>query len=189
MFLNNPAYTLMESVDKYKIYIPSNETEYHMSRHVEATRQSIYAGAGANEEVINAHMEAIIDRCNMAMDLKTRTTDIAAIATALQYRTKYPVDQHCGVRMGCILSFLEVDEDGKLISEDPNTTEIFWLQKKEKLAFDYPNLYSFFLTWGATNVRKWSGHLDTLEDREYLRNRMETLRSILPKDLLNLSTM
>lgn len=183
MFLNNPAYTLATTVDKYRIYIPANETDYHMSRHVEASRQSIYAGAGANQEVIQAHLNAILDRCNQAQSFDNFKTDITSITNALMYRTKYPVDQHAGVRMGCILSFLEYDD----VSEDPNKTELFWLTKKEELAFKYPELYTFFLTWGASNVKEWSQALDTLEDREYFRNRMISLQSILPSSLSDLS--
>lgn len=191
MYLDNPSYQLMATQQAgditYRIYIPAQATEYHMSRHIEATKQSIYAGAGTNEDVIQAHMDAIIERCNMAVDSKTFKTDIAAIATALKYRTQYPVDQHCAIRMGCILSFMEYEKDGALISEAPDKTEFLWLKKKEDLAMTHPDLYSFFLTWGATNVQRWSPHLDTLKDQEYLRTRQTTLAAMLPKDLLALS--
>jgi hypothetical protein len=201
MFHNNPAYTLKHTEGIYRFYIPANDTEYHTSRHVEATRQATYAAAGANQEVINAHLDAIIGRCNMAMPMETRTTDIAQIAGALKYRTKYPVDAHCGIRMGAILSFMEYDETelvkvdnanppmevktGRVISEDPQKTEEFWLLKKEKLAFDHPALYSFFLTWGASNVPQWSQHLDSLAGKEYFLNRQETIRAMIPMDLLS----
>lgn len=188
MFHNNPAYTLVKQVDQYRLYVPTQETEYSMIRHIEATKQATYAAAGANEEVIQAHLQAILDRCNAANSFDNFKTEITQIASALLYRTKYPVDQHCAVRMGCILSFLEHDEAGTTISEDPNKCDFVWQQKKEQLAFQHQDLYDFFLTWGATNVPQWSNRLDTLTEREYLLNRMTTLRSMLPKDLLSLST-
>lgn len=188
MFHNNPAYTLAKEVDQYRIYIPTQETEYSTIRHVEATKQATYAAAGANEEVIQAHLQAILDRCNAANSFEGFKTDVTSITQALMYRTKYPVDQHCGVRMGCILSFLEYEEGEITHSEDPAKADFVWQQKKEQLAFKHQELYDFFLSWGAANVPKWSTHLDSLQEREYLLNRMTTLRSMLPSDLLSLST-
>lgn len=192
MYLNNPSYQLQETVQTkeatYRIYTPVNVSDYHMIRHIEATKQATYAAAGANAEVVQAHLNAILDRCNQAQSFDNFKTDITSITNALLYRTKYPVDQHCGVRMGCILSFLEVEEGGKVLSEDPTKADFIWQDRKEKLAFEHQQLYSFFLTWGATNVPQWSDHLNTLKDMEYLLNRRQTLQSILgnlPSDLLS----
>lgn len=211
MFLNNPAYQLQQIVTTkeatYRIYIPVNTSDYHMIRHVEATKQATYAASGANAEVIQAHLNAILDRCNQAQSFDSFKTDITSITNALMFRTKYPVDQHCGVRMGCILSFLEVEENEtegitftdytppkevktgtRITSEDPNKADFIWQDRKEKLAFEHQELYTFFLTWGVTNVPQWSDHLNTLKDMEYLLNRRQTLLSILgnlPSDLLS----
>lgn len=188
MLKDNPQFTEAFCYDKYRFYIPTNIADYHMIRHVEASKQSIYASAGATPEVIKAHAKAIVERCNKQLNQETLRTDIAAIANALLYRTEYPVDHQAAIRMGAVLTFMEYeDEAGKTVSEDPNKCEIFWLQKKENMAFEHPDLYTFFLTLGLSSVKEWSPHLDTLKDAEYFLMRAESLRTMLPKDLLSLS--
>lgn len=187
MLKDNPAFIEAFSGEGYKLYTPVQATEYHMSRHVEATKQSIYAAAGATVEVIQAHMDAIIERCNLAQDSKTFKTDCAALANALKYRTQYPIDANCAIRMGAILCFMEYEQDGKLISENPDKTEIFWLNKKERMADGDPDLWAFFLSMGIVSVPQWSNHLGILKAETYFSDRRKAIAALLPMNLQNLS--
>lgn len=188
MLRSNPLFKLEKEVTingiTYSLYIPHNITDYHLSRHLEATRHAAYAGAGVTEEVLRAHCDAILELCEGANSFKDFRNDVVGITMALKYRTQYPVDQHAGVRMGAILSFMEyTDKDGNVVSEEPNKTEFVWLQLKERLAFQSDDLYAFFLSWGAANVRGWSDHSDTLRDQEYFLTRRKTLMGMIPSDL------
>ncbi len=182
-YANNPAYTLAAEQGIYKIYVPVNPADgYHTSRYVEALNQQIYSQAGANKELLESVMDDMIARCNKATNTDTLRTDIAALANSIKYRLKYPVDQHCAIRMGAILSFLEYEKDGEVFSEPADKCELFWINKKTELALDQPELYTFFLTWGLTNSANYNEALATLTDSEYFIKRTEAIRSLLPQD-------
>lgn len=182
MYANNPSYQLATTEGIYNIYIPVNPADgYHTSRYVEALNQRTYSEAGATKDVLAGVMDDMIGRCNKTIDTETLRTDIAALANSIKYRLKYPVDQHCAIRMGAILSMLEYEKDGALISEPADKCEIFWIQKKVDLAMDYPALYTFFLTWGLTNSANYNEALDTLNDSEYFSKRTEAIKSLLPQ--------
>lgn len=179
MFLNNPDFKLETTIaDKYRIYTPSNvQTGYHMMRYVEASNQEIYNRAGATPDMLNQVMDAIIERCNQP-NFKNARTEIASLAQSIQYRTKYPVDQHCAVRMGCVLSFMEYEADGVTVSEDVNMVQPFWTDKKMKLAFEFPDAYSFFLSWGISSSASYRERLDTLTDLDYFNQRRQAISSL-----------
>lgn len=173
---------------KINIYVPVNTTTYHTSRVLEATKQSMYAASGATEDVINQHLQAIIDLCNQKGEIKNIRTDIASVATALQARTKRPLDAHCAIRLGATLSFAALVKDGvETTLEDPNKTQLFWLNKKMELAFEIPELYTFFLSMGISSIPQYNDLSSTLSDMDYFVNRMRELEAMLPKELSRLS--
>ena len=177
MFKDNPAYKLEVETDGVRIYTPVNIADgYHTARLVEATNQQIYSGAGATRDTLAEAMDMILLRCNKEFKTDTLRTDVANIATTIKYRLQYPVDQHCSIRMGAILSFMETE----LSSEPTDKVMDFWIEKKVKLAFENPEMYSFFLSWGIINTPLYNNHLDTLNDLDYFNKRMGTIKSLLP---------
>lgn len=166
--------------DKYHFYQPTNIAQgYHHSRYVEAVNIAIYAKAGATKEVIQTIAEEIVTLCNNELRNPTLRTDVALLANQLLYRTKYPVDQHCAIRQGAVLCFM-VDNTNQT-EENPKTYSAFWQQRKEELAFAYPELYDFFLTLGISNIEEYKTHLDILNDEDYFKNRMMAIQSLSPQ--------
>lgn len=185
--LSVDKFTIAYEKPEYRIYTPINTMEYHTSRLLEATLQNVYSGAGATEETIVKHLDAIIELCNQTGEVKTIRTDIAGIANALKMRTRFPIDKHCSVRMGAILSFLEYKQGERWIAEDPNKTETFWLERKMELAMSDPELYTFFFSMGAVSTQAYSNLLDTLNDGDYFEKRRMNLIAMLPQSHLELS--
>lgn len=164
----------------YKLYVPINTTDYHESRHIEANKYNLYAAAGLTNEALHGAMDNIIEICN-APNFKTGRTDIAAIANAIKYCTRYPVDEKCAIRVGCVLTFIEYTaEDGQLVVEDPEKPNYFFQQKKERLAEDFPEFFSFFLQLGVVNSPNYVMWLEALNDSEYLSKRREEMKRFLP---------
>jgi len=187
-FKNNPEYELKHECDggKTRFYVPVNvATGYHTCRYVEALNQQIYAGAGATKETLQSVMDDIILRCNKQFDKDTFRTDIASLANSILYRLKYPVDQHCAIRMGAILTFIEYDviedEVVRTYSEDPNKCEVSWLHRKERLAMNDSDAYAFFLQWGIVNTPSYKEASDTLNDSDYFLKREETIAAMQPQ--------
>lgn len=169
----NPSYQLAKEFGQYRFYTPVNIAEgYHLSRYVEALNQQIYANAGATRDVLQQTVAAILERCNDMKNPKTFRTDVAAIAQSIQYRLQYPVDQQCALRMGAILCFFE--------DENPDMYNAQLMEKKVTLALEHPELYTFFLTWGISNLPLYRERLDTLTDPDYFLKREEMIRSLKP---------
>lgn len=169
-----------------RFYVPVNPaTGYHTSRYVEVLNQQIYANAGSTKETLQAVMEDIILRCNKQLEKETFRTDIASLANSILYRLKYPVDQHCAIRMGAILCFMEhdiiVDEKLTTYSEDPDKCEIQWLQRKERLALTDPEAYAFFLQMGVANTPQYKEAYDTLNGSDYFLTRDRTIAELMPQ--------
>lgn len=183
MLKDNIEYTLLLTHAGYNFFIPAQTTEYHTSRLVEASNQQIYANAGGNAEVFEAIANDIIFRANKQLNVDTFRTDAALLAQQIKYRKKYPVDQHCAIRMGAILSFIEEDKETPVFSEDPNKMNLLFQQRKEELAFLHPELYTFFLTWGVENIPTYKEHFTTLTDMDYFSKRMATIRGLTPTPL------
>ena len=197
MFANNTDYQLAytSTPDKHtthKFYVPTNiATGYHHSRYVEAMHNDIYARSGATKEVIRTLAEEIIIICNDELNKAKLRTDIALLANNLLYRTQNPIDQQCAIRQGALLCFLEttITTDhhhpaGPLplqtISEDPNIVKYEWQQRKEAMALADPDLYTFFLTMGYSNLEIYDEALSTLLDEDYFNRRTITLQTMLP---------
>jgi hypothetical protein len=174
---NDPNYKLVFQHEGFAFYQPVNTAEgYHQSRYVEACNQHIYANAGATVEVIQTICNEMITRCNKEFKTDTLRTDLALLANNLLYRTKYPVDQHCAIRLGALLCFMETDQ----ATEDPNKVSLHWQQKKETLAYEIPEVYAFFLSMGIINIPKYSEVWNTLNGEAYFLDRDQQLNSLLP---------
>lgn len=184
MYTNNGDYKqeLAKTIagTEYRIFIPANEaTGYHMQRWVKAQEHSIYANAGGNKEVFQAIAEAGIDICENHPKANVRT-DNAALWNNILYRLRYPVDADAGIRMGAILSFMEiVNADGSVTVEPASDVHQWWLHKKEDLCRIDPDVYAFFLSLGIANLPLYKQHFDTLTDQGYFRKRMEAIAALM----------
>lgn len=156
-------------------YMPNNMSDgYHISRYVAAQAQSIYSSAGATKEVLTAMMDNIIELCNNTKKPSpTLRTDIALIANNILYRTRYPLDEDCAIRMGAIYTFLE--------GEDPKEANDLWTQKKIRMAHTDSNLYTFFLTTGARFTPQYSALLHHLNGTDYFQMRNQVLAGLTPQ--------
>lgn len=184
MYTNNGDYRqeLVKTIagTEYRIFIPANEaTGYHMQRWVKAQEHSIYANAGGNKEVFQAIAEAGIDICENQPKANVRT-DNAALWNNILYRLRYPVDADAGIRMGAMLSFMEiVNADGSVTAEPAGDVQQWWLQKKEDLCRLDPDMYAFFLSLGIANLPVYKQLFDTSMDQEYFRKRMEAIAALM----------
>lgn len=183
MYKDNPDYhlkgTFTVSGIEYNIYTPSNiSTGYSMQRFVEAEAQNIYSASGATKDVIRQIAEAGIKICEEGTKANIRT-DTSALWNNLLYRLKYPVDEHCGIRMGAILSFMEyTDSEGVLHSEPEQEIQYVWRKKKEDIAYQNDDAYAFFLSWGVSNTEAYREYWATLEDEEYFERRQRAIASL-----------
>lgn len=188
MLKGNKSYTLQKELGNVRIYTLTNTMELHTTRYVELLNQQIYSSSGANKDILEQTMNEILTRCNDMKNQKTFRTDVAALANSVLYRLKYPVDQHCAIRMGAMCCFYEEDilnQDGSVysvLSEDKPQFDAFFQQKKEMLALSNPEWYSFFLSLGIVNTPQYNTLLDTLTDTDYFRKREETIQAILPSN-------
>lgn len=193
MFANNTDYQLAytSTPDKHtthKFYVPTNiATGYHHSRYVEAMHNDIYARSGATKEVIRTLAEEMITICNDELNKAKLRTDIALLANNLLYRTQNPIDQQCAIRQGALLCFLETTiaptpptPTPQTISEDPNIVKYEWQQRKEAMALADPDLYTFFLTLGYSNLETYDEALSTLLEEDYFNRRTLTLQTMQP---------
>lgn len=185
MLRGNKDYVEAFACGKYRFYVPLNsadpQTGYQTVRMVEATNQQIYANSGGNAEVWQHLFTEILKRVDGTMATETRLSDIAVLCNNGLYRLKYPVDEHCAMRMGVILTFMEYEnEQGQTITEDPARISGGWRAQKEQLAFEHPDLYAFFLTVGSESLPQYRNHLDGLTEQDYFSKRMETIRALLP---------
>lgn len=198
MFANNTDYQLAytSTPDKHtthKFYVPTNiATGYHHSRYVEAMHNDIYARSGATKEVIRTLAEEMITICNDELNKAKMRTDISLLANNLLYRTQNPIDQHCAIRQGALLCFLETTIDPtplsptplspppQTISENPNVVKYDWQQRKEAMALADPDLYTFFLTLGYSNLETYDKALSTLLEEDYFNRRTRTLQTMQP---------
>lgn len=175
MIKDNAQYVVSfeSTVHGVKLYVPAQDTEYHISRYVAANAQNIYSSTGATKETLEAIAERMISVANTEGNAKTWRTDIGALAHAIRTRTKYPVDEDCAIRMGALYCFLE--------DEDPNQVQDVFTQKKISLAKGLngmkadPDLYAFFLTMGVQSTPAWREYDSHLTDTEYFQKRAEML--------------
>ena len=178
-FKDNPKYSevftlAIEGELPLKFYVPNDLSEgYHVSRFAAAQAQSIYSSAGATADVLNELMDKMIMLCNDTKKTQsTIRTDIGILASQIKYRTKYPVDEDCCLRMSAIYCFLE--------GEDPDKVSNDYTNKKVRLAKDHPELYTFFLHMGIEFTPEYRKLSQDLKDMDYFRSREEAIRSLTP---------
>lgn len=173
------SYRFIREISGYKFYMPvSIENGYHLSRFAQIQRQALFARCGATPEVLRDCMDAILDLCNKEMSNDRLRTDIAGIAEMVKYRTDFPIDEHCSIRLGSLLCFIEWEHDGRLVSEDPDKLSPFFFNKKVDLALNNPDVYDFFLHLGIMNTDVYKEHWSMLEEEDYFLKRMEVIRTL-----------
>lgn len=185
IFKNNPEYKEAhvakvvehsegrDFVRKVPVFIPTGVTQYHLSRLVAANAQNIYSTSGITKDLLVAMLKQVVTLCNdRKKPLDTVLTDIATLGNNLLYRTKYPLDELCAIRMGAIYSFIE--------GEDPNSVNPSYTQRKIDLAMEDADLYDFFLNMGAIHTPAYKTLLNHLQDSEYFKNRKITLQGLTP---------
>jgi len=182
MLKDNPKYVKQFEAHGYSIYVPANASDYHITRHVEAMKHNIYASCGITKESLTGIVDAVLERCNNDGNSKQWRTEIGNLMAYLKACTKTPVDEHCAIRLGACLSFIETFEDEaiQVWSENPDMPELFYQKEKEKLAFKYPEFYAFFLTLGISSSPEYSELSAVLTDTGYFRKRQELLSLFLP---------
>lgn len=173
-FDNNSEYILKGTFDGMNVYICADPNSYHMTRYVEAQNQQIFASCGVTKDKLKAVTDEIIRICNDE-SAKAVRTDVGALANMLQYAMKYPLEEQCAIRMGCVLSFID--------GEEPNKVNQAKEQEKLSLALRNTDAYDFFLHWGLSNIPEYKTILDTLTNSDYFNQRKDTIRSLLPSSL------
>lgn len=180
-YATDPKYKLAADCGGYKLYIPINVTDYHKSREVEASVQNTWSSAGMTPEYLESLCQEGLKMFEDDPKNENLRANGMAILNQLIYRTKYPVDGLCAVRMGAILTFIEWEENGNIISE-PEIITYPWIKKKIELAHDPNNwdLYNFFFQLGMSNTEAYFDHLEVLKDPAYLEMREEIIQSFYP---------
>lgn len=183
-YSDTTQYKLELDYNGIRIYTLLDAKKYHTSRIVQYHSQNIYASAGADKTFIQALANKLIELANSDKPVNTFRTDIGLLANNLLYRTKYPVDELCAIRIGAILSFMEQANE----SENPDKCEHYWIEKKVQLALQHPDLYTFFLTWGIVNQPEYNEAIGTSQSWDYLRTRREALATMIPESMKQLSS-
>lgn len=186
MLSTNPAYRSIfhSNVHNLDFYAPVQDSDYHLSRYISAQAQAIYSACGITKDLLESFLDKMIEICN-DKDAKTVRTDVAILANNLKYRTRYPVDEDCALRMGATYVFLE--------NEAPDTILPHWTERKVRMAKGFglsgtdgyiahdPELYNFFLTEGVRLTTQWSGFDSPLTDMDYFNKRNDMLQTLTPQ--------
>jgi hypothetical protein len=161
------------------LWMPINlDNGYHMSRYIAAGEQNIYSAAGITKELLTSYLDKMIEICNVENSLKTAKTDIAILANNLKYRTKFPVDQDCAIRMGAIYTFFD--------NENPNEINGTLIARKMDMCKGTattpadPKMYDFFLHMGIGLTPTWKEYAGLLTNMDYFSQREEQLRQLTP---------
>lgn len=170
-FANNPNYIEVFTSPSVTLYCPAETHAYHLSRHIAAHAQNIYSSSGITPQLLTKFMDELIAQANDS-NIKTLRTNVGILANNIKYRLRYPVDEDCAIRMGCIYTFME--------GEDPDAVSSAWTERKLALAKQHPDLYTFFLTEGKRLTPSWKAYEQDLNDMEYFSKRARELSSLLP---------
>jgi len=184
MFKDNSKYIKQGEFNGVSVYTCAKETDYHTVRYLEALNWQTFASCGTTKEKLKAITGEMIRLCNEELKTPTLRTDLASLAQLIQYQLKYPVDEHCALQLGCMLSFIE----GEGFSENPDTIDDFYMKKKTDLAMNDPQAYAFFLGWGIGNIPEYKTQFDTLTNMDYLKSRKQAIMMMLPEHLRHLMT-
>lgn len=186
MYKDNPKYTHKGNYGGIDVYICENAADWHISRYIEAMNWQSFAACGVTKDHLTAITDEILRICNDEKQVKNVRTDIGSLVNVLKYKMRFPVEEKCGVYLGAILSFIEYEDNGNVISEPDERVDNMFIRKKIELADKYPEAYAFFLTWGSVNIPEYKEHLALLTDTEYLTSREEQIKMLLPKHLQRL---
>lgn len=190
MYANNSLYKFEKKFGDYSVYTAVDINDgIHVFRYIQASAQERYNAAGITADSLAIAMDEIIKRAN-DKNWETARTDIGVIANSLKYRLANPVDEHCALRMGHVLTFMECDKvEGlsnvenavrSLVSEDPKSTNKWWMDKKMELSMSDPDAYAFFLDLGLASSQKYRETSDISIDMNYFLKRQEMLASFKP---------
>lgn len=188
MFKNNPKYSKQGEFNGASIYTCVKDTDYHTVRYLEALNWQTFASCGTTKEKLSAITSEMMRLCNEETKTPTLRTDIAALAQLIQYQLKYPVDEHCALQLGCMLSFIEWEHDGNVYSENPNSVDDFYMKKKRDLAMNDGEAYAFFFGWGIANIPEYQSQFDSLTSTDYLESRRQAIQMMLPEHLRHLTS-
>ncbi len=170
MLSDNPLFKVAFQNNSVTLYMPVDVTSYHKSREVAMQAQERYSKAGVSKEVLEQMCARAIEMCNKTTSMDTLRTDMGVLWNNILARMNDPVDELCAIRMGAIACFLD--------DEDPDKVEISWTDRKVRLAFEYPDLYTFFLDTGISFTPTYSNLLRGLNVEDYLSNRKEMLKGL-----------
>lgn len=186
MYKDNPSFIKQSEFNGVSVYTCVKETEYHTVRYIEALNWQAFASCGITKDKLSVLTDEIIDMCNAEKPAKTLKTDIASIAQLIKYAMKYPVDEHCGVQLGCMLSFIEYEVDGVTYSEPADKIDELFMRKKMDIALNNSDAYAFFLGWGIANIPEYRTHFDISTSTDYFKNRLQAMQAIMPENLKHL---
>lgn len=177
-YANNPLYkeVFYSKVHDVRFYMPENEANYHISRHIEANRQNIFSAAGVTKEHLDVITQEMLRLCNAEKIDANLRTNMAVLVNNIRVRMKHPIDEDCALRMGAIWTFME--------GEDPDSVHRVWIDKKIDMCKGSkpdPELYDFFLSMGVALTPSWS-ELPALSETmsDYLTRRAQMLRDVTP---------
>lgn len=162
------AYTQKDGVTFWK---PVKTTDYHLTRVIEATKHSLFSSLGLTKDTLQSLMNEIINRCNKDGESAKWRTDVGALANMVLYAMANPLDEHCAMRLGACLVFME--------DENPDAPSEFWENKKYALAFENPDTYAFFLTMGINASDEYRQLSEVLKNSDYFRNRKKKMNSLI----------
>jgi hypothetical protein len=184
----NPAYKAVftSKVHNVTFYMPADIANgYHTSRHVAAVAQDVFSGGGSTRDYLRKVALQVLSWCNEEKNMSELRTNVSAMMQNLLYRTDYPVDELCSIRMGAIYTIME--------GEDPDAVQDYWTQQKIILATgSYERnikadgeLYTFFLSTGIQFTPSYKESSLTSIDTTYFNIRREALEGILPHQFRN----
>lgn len=183
---DNPAFQVAftSQVHSLNLYMPKDVSKYHMSRYMAGGAQNIYSGAGSTREFLEKMAGTVKGWCNDTISpTDSIRTDIGTMMDNLLYRLKYPIDEHCSLRMGAIFCFMEHEDPDKVHDHFTREKVAMAIGNYEKGIEGDPELYTFFLTTGLGFTQAYSGLLDTSIDTDYFSQREAVLQSMLPQVL------
>lgn len=171
-FENNPKYLLVcKDKQGNSYYCNANSSEIHLSRYVAAQAQLIYSESGATKDVLTAIVNQMLDIVNEEKTNNKRLkSDIAVLCNNILYRTKYPVDEDCILRMGAIYTYMD--------GEDPDKCEEVFISRKIALAKEDSELYTFFIHMGHASTPRYKELLPASDVSDYLTQRAKTLETL-----------
>lgn len=174
-YSNNPKYkeVFKSEVHGVSFYVPVESGDFHTSRYVAANAQNIYSGAGVTKELLTGMLAEMIKLCQEEKNPNTLRTNMGVMINNLLYRTKFPIDEDCAIRMGAIYAIMD--------GEDEMYHDLWTQKKMEMCKGSKPDsaLYDFFLHTGIIYTPSWNElRTRTIVNMDYLIKRNEQLNAL-----------